>query len=70
MKSLILWVIMLFTLLFVPQLAIAKEIPQEWELIKPEGVVEVRHFDLAPRLTTLEGKTIVLRWNDKHNGNI
>ena len=69
MKSLILWVIMLLTLLLVPQLAIAKETPQEWELIKPEGVVEVRHFDLAPRLTTLEGKTIVLRWNEKHNGN-
>jgi len=69
MKSLILWGIMLFTLLFVSQLAIAKETSQEWELIKPEGVVEVRHFDLAPRLTTLEGKTIVLRWNDKHNGN-
>jgi len=69
MKSLILWGIMLFTLLFVSQLAIAKETSQEWELIKPEGVVEVKYFDLAPRLTTLEGKTIVLRWNDKHNGN-
>src|ERR1035437_11041388 len=62
-------VIMLGILLFVSQLAIAKEKPQEWELINPAGVIEVKHFNLAPRLTTLEGKTIVLRWNDKHNGN-
>lgn len=63
-----LWVIILGILLFVPQLASAKETPQDWELIKPEGVVEVKHFEPAPRLTTLEGKTIVLRWNEKHNG--
>jgi hypothetical protein len=65
----ILLVIMLGILLFISQLAIAKEQPQEWELINPMGVVEVKHFNLAPRLATLEGKTIVLRWNDKHNGN-
>ena len=68
-ESLILWLIMFGIFLFVPQLALAIETPQEWELINPEGVVEVKYFDLAPRLTTLEGKTIVLRWNEKHNGN-
>ncbi len=68
-KFSILLVIMLGMLLFVSQLAIAKEQPQEWEIINPMGIIEVKHFDLAKRLSTLEGKTIVLRWNDKHNGN-
>ena len=68
-ESLILWLIMFGIFLLVPQFALAMETAQDWELINPEGVVEVKYFDLAPRLTTLEGKTIVLRWNDKHNGN-
>jgi hypothetical protein len=68
-KSLTLWTIIPGLLLLVPQLAIAREIPQEWELVKPEGVVEIKQCQPAPRLTTLKGKTIVLRWNDKHNGN-
>jgi len=53
----------------VPTIGHAKEAVQEWELINPEGVIEVKHVALAPRLTSLDGKTIVLRWNDKHNGN-
>jgi hypothetical protein len=68
-RSLILWGFISGILLLVPQLAISKETPQEWVLVKPEGVVEIKHVEPAPRLTTLEGKTIVLRWNDKHNGN-
>jgi hypothetical protein len=68
-KSLILWGFIPGILLLVPQLAIARETPQEWVLVKPEGVIEIKHVEPAPRLTTLEGKTIVLRWNDKHNGN-
>ena len=68
-ESLILWLIMFGIFLLVPQFALAMETAQDWELINPEGVIEVKYFDLAPRLTTLEGKTIVLRWNDKHNGN-
>lgn len=66
--SSILWLIILGTFLCVPQFALAKEAPQEWELIKPEGAVEIKPVAPAPRLTTLEGKTIVLRWNGKHNG--
>jgi hypothetical protein len=68
-KSLTLWTIIPGLLLLVPQVAIAGEIPQEWELVKPEGVVEIKQCQPAPRLTMLKGKTIVLRWNDKHNGN-
>jgi len=41
---------------------------QEWELVVPAGVREITPIELAPRITTLEGKTIVLRWNGKHNG--
>ena len=49
----------------------AQAVPaMEWELIVPAGVVEKAELKPAPRLTTLEGKTIVLRWNGKHNGDV
>lgn len=50
--------------------ALAADKPQEWELINPTGAVETSSIDPAPRLTTLEGKTVVLRWNGKNNGNV
>ena len=53
-----------------PLPSLAKEAVQEWELLNPEGVVQVEPMALAPRITTLEGKTVVLRWNGKPNGNI
>ena len=31
-------------------------------------MVQIKQEQLAQRITTLEGKTIVLRWNGKHNG--
>jgi len=46
-----------------------KEKGQEWEVLNPSGSIEVRTATSAPRLTTLEGKTVLLRWNFKHNGN-
>ena len=54
--------------LVMPAISVAKERTQEWELINPAGVVQIKQVQLAPRITTLEGKTIVLRWNGKHNG--
>ncbi len=42
---------------------------QKWKLVNPEGVTIVKPVEIAPRLTTLEGKTVLLRWNGKHNGN-
>ena len=42
---------------------------QEWEVINPAGTIEIKTAKPAPRPTTLEGKTILLRWNFKHNGN-
>jgi len=49
-------------------LAVAKEVPQQWEVVNPAGTVAVKYAKPAPRISTLEGKTIVLRWNSKHNG--
>ena len=56
------------TILMLPSISVAKEQAQQWEVINPAGVVEIQQVQLAPRITTLEGKTIVLRWNGKHNG--
>jgi len=38
-----------------------------WELINPEGCVAVKPVKCAPRPNTLEGKTVGLRANGKHN---
>lgn len=58
------------SLLAVPGTASAKEAAQEWELVNPEGVAQIVPMQPAPRLTSLEGKTVVLRWNGKPNGNV
>jgi len=54
----------------IPMTSWAKEAAQQWELVNPEGVVRIVAVKLPPRLSTLEGKTVVLRWNGKPNGNI
>lgn len=43
---------------------------QEWEVVNPAGVKKVTPMELAPRLASLEGKTVGLKWNQKPNGNI
>lgn len=40
----------------------------EWELVVPEGAIEVKHFDLAPRVKAIDGLRIGLYWNGKPNG--
>jgi hypothetical protein len=60
--------LVLGTIMMLPSISVAREQAQEWEVINPAGVVEIKQVQLAPRITTLEGKTIVLRWNGKHNG--
>jgi hypothetical protein len=60
--------LILGTIMMLPSISVAREQAQEWEIINPAGVVEIEQVQLAPRITTLEGKTIVLRWNGKHNG--
>ena len=58
-----------FTVLFlIPRVDFAKEQEQRWELLNPEGVVKIEPMEINPHPSTLEGKTIMLRWNGKHNG--
>ena len=55
-------------LMAIPAAVPAKERVQEWEFINPAGTIAIQPIKPAPRLSTLEGKTIALRWNSKHNG--
>ena len=58
-----------FTVLFlIPRVDFAKEQEQRWELLNPEGVVKIEPLEINPHPSTLEGETIMLRWNGKHNG--
>jgi len=56
--------------LFMPAYASAKEAVQQWEVVNPAGVIKVTPIKMAPRIGSLEGKTIALKWNSKPNGNI
>ena len=51
-------------------LAIAADPTGVWTLVNPSG--EMERYPVAPaaRLDSLAGKTIVLRWNGKHNGDV
>ena len=51
-------------------LAYAVEQPQEWELVNPAGAFLKATISPATRINTLDGKTIALRWNSKHNGDV
>ncbi len=55
--------------LTMPFLSLAGEPGQEWELVNPEGIVQVKPIQPNPHPATLEGKTVALRWNGKQNGN-
>jgi hypothetical protein len=63
-----LWLLVVGVFLIMPLSALGKEASQEWEMINPAGIVEVKYYKPADRLNTLDGKTVVLRWNGKHNG--
>ena len=56
-------------LLALPVIAFGQGAVQEWTLVNPEGVVKIEPMKVNPHPTTLQGKTILLRWNGKHNGN-
>lgn len=45
------------------------ETAREWTLVNPLGVVQSQIIKINAHPTTLEGKTVVLRWNGKENGN-
>jgi hypothetical protein len=48
---------------------LTKEVIQQWEFFI-QGVIKIAPIKLAPRISTLESKTVVLRWNGKDNGGI
>jgi hypothetical protein len=50
--------------------ASSAEKAQKWELVNPMGVTKMVPIKMAPRISTLEGKTVGLKWNQKPNGNI
>jgi hypothetical protein len=51
----------------VEQPAAAVAAGQKWLLVNPEGAVVVQPVEIAPRIASLEGKTVLLRANGKHN---
>ena len=59
------FLVCLFTLSAV---SLAKEIRQKWDLLNPEGVIKIDPIKINLHPSTLEGKTVMLRWNGKHNG--
>jgi hypothetical protein len=62
-------IMMIFTLLLFASTSIAAENKQKWVVLNPEGVVKINEMKVNPHPPTLKGKTVMLRWNGKHNGN-
>ena len=58
----------LIGLLALPVIAFGQGAVQEWTLVNPEGVIKIEPMKVNPHPTTLQGKTVLLRWNGKHNG--
>jgi hypothetical protein len=48
----------------------AMEERSNWELVNPEGRVNIKPLNLNPHPKNLSGKTVLLRWNGKHNGDV
>ncbi len=66
--SRILLCLLLPAVLAFPMAVLAKETVQDWELVNPEGVLAIEPIKINPHPSTLEGKTVALRWNSKQNG--
>ena len=58
----------LIGLLALPVFAFGQGAVQEWTLVNPEGVIKIEPMKVNPHPTSLQGKTVLLRWNGKHNG--
>jgi len=54
--------------LALPAIAFSQEVVKEMKLINPEGVVNIEPMKVNPHPANLEGKTVVLQWNGKQNG--
>jgi hypothetical protein len=63
-------VILLLSAAFIaiPGTTFCAEGNQRWEILNPEGVIKVKPMEINPHPLTIEGKTVLLRWNGKHNG--
>ena len=59
--------VVLIGLVILPVFASAEEAVQQWDLINPEGVIKLEPMKINAHPSTLEGKTVVLRGNSKHN---
>jgi hypothetical protein len=59
----------IFTLMLFASVSRAGENRQKWVVLDPEGVVKINEMKVNPHPPTLRGKTVMLRWNGKHNGN-
>ena len=60
--------LLILLLIGLPLSAVAAEPSHVWEVINPEGVVRIEPMKINPHPDTLQGKTVLLRWNGKHNG--
>jgi hypothetical protein len=54
--------------LAIPGMMLSAEGNQRWEILNPEGVIKIEPMEINSHPSTLEGKTVLLRWNGKHNG--
>jgi len=61
---------MLAALLLGAAPGVSAEKAQNWELVNPAGAIKIIPIKMAARISTLEGKTVGLKWNQKPNGNI
>ena len=59
--------VVLIGLLTLPVFVSASEAIQQWDLINPEGTIKLEPMKTNAHPSTLEGKTVVLRGNSKHN---
>jgi hypothetical protein len=54
--------------LAIPGTTLSEEGDQRWEVLNPQGVIKIDPMEINPHPSLLEGKTVLLRWNGKHNG--
>ena len=60
--------LLIAVILAIPATTLSAEQSQRWEILNPEGVIRIDPMEINPHPATLEGKTVLLRWNGKHNG--
>lgn len=54
--------------LAIPGMTLCEEGNRRWEILNPQGVARIEPMKINAHPSTLEGKTVLLRWNGKHNG--